>query len=231
MKNTEFTLSGDPPISISVRRSNRTRTLRLKVSRLGGIVEVAVPSGIGIDQARRFAADNRQWIMTAVKRSQERIIPRFGSRFPLEGNELLLRRSNGAVPRCDGQHLNLQCDESELPAVLGVHCKWLARSKLDASVRHHAELLAIPTPRFRIKDTTSRWGSCSARGNLNFSWRLIMMPPVVLNYVVAHEVSHLAEMNHSPMFWKIVERLCPRYREHRKWLKDNGSVYLGFQLL
>jgi predicted metal-dependent hydrolase len=81
-----------------------------------------------------------------------------------------------------------------------------------------------------IKDTRSRWGSCSGRKNLNFNWRLILAPEEVLNYVVVHETAHLQEMNHSGNFWKLVQERCPDYDLHRNWLKKNGASLLNWRL-
>ena len=82
----------------------------------------------------------------------------------------------------------------------------------------------------RFKDTTSRWGSCSSDGNLSFSWRIMMAPPAVIDYLVAHEVAHLKEMNHGPKFWKLCRELCPRTDEAKAWLQRNGSALqaIGF---
>ena len=76
----------------------------------------------------------------------------------------------------------------------------------------------------RLSSARTRWGSCSARGNLNFHWKLILMPPEVLDYVVVHELAHRREMNHSPRFWAIVEKVLPDYKERRRWLKENGAT-------
>ena len=82
----------------------------------------------------------------------------------------------------------------------------------------------------RFKDTTSRWGSCTADGKLAFSWRIMMAPPTVIDYLVAHEVAHLKEMNHGPKFWALCRKLCPRTDEARAWLKRNGGALqaIGF---
>ena len=230
MEEFELVVPGDPPIHVSGRRSARARAVRLSVSRFGERVTVTIPPGVGLDVARRFVNEKRTWILSAVGESASRVIPRFGDRFPLEGIDLELCRDDLSRPRMDGSRLFMPCDEPDLPARLGAYCKTLARRRLAASTRYHADLLSRACPGFRIKDTVSRWGSCSTKGNLNFSWRLIMMPPEILDYVVAHEVSHMAEMNHSRRFWRVVARLCPNYAEHRTWLKQEGARYLRFEL-
>ena len=98
-----------------------------------------------------------------------------------------------------------------------------ARRNLTAAVARHALRLGRPSPPITIRDTQSRWGSCSSGGRLNFSWRLILAPPQVLDYLAAHEVAHLREMNHSARFWRLVRELCPGTDEAEAWLKRHGN--------
>ena len=97
-----------------------------------------------------------------------------------------------------------------------------AQGIISRRVSHYAEIMGVTYGRITIRDQKSRWGSCSAEGNLNFSWRLILMPIEVMDYVVVHELAHLKEMNHSKAFWEEVEKVLPDYKEQRKWLKENG---------
>lgn len=230
MEEIEFVVPGDPPIHVSGRRSARARAVRLSVSRFGECVTVTIPPGVRLDTARRFVDERRDWILRAIRESETRVKPKFGDSFPLGGIDLELCRNDGTRPRRDGSQLFVPCDEPDLPARLGAYCRTMARKRLAASTGHHASLLSLASPNFRIKDTVSRWGSCSTKGNLNFSWRLIMMPPEILDYVVAHEVSHMVEMNHSMRFWRVVGRLCPDYAEHRTWLKKEGTRFLRYEL-
>src|SRR5690606_2528149 len=93
---------------------------------------------------------------------------------------------------------------------------------LDAAVLRHAGNLGLRPKRIAVRDQTSRWGSCSTTGLLSFSWRLILAPPLVLDYVAAHEVAHLAEMNHGPRFWALVKKSMPRMEEAKEWLRVYG---------
>ena len=105
--------------------------------------------------------------------------------------------------------------------------KTLAKADLAARVRHFAPLAGVSFGRITIRAQKSRWGSCSAQGNLNFNCLLMLSPPEIRDYVVIHELCHRKEMNHSPRFWAEVARICPDYRRHREWLKQNGSVLIG----
>ena len=102
-----------------------------------------------------------------------------------------------------------------------------ARIDLPARVAHYAPMVGVQYGRITIRSQRTRWGSCSAKGNLNFNCLLMLCPEEVRDYVVIHELCHRIEMNHSPKFWAAVERVCPDYRAHRKWLKDHGNELIG----
>lgn len=98
-----------------------------------------------------------------------------------------------------------------------------AREAISRRAAYFAPLMGVSYNRIAIKETKTRWGSCSAKGNLNFHWKLILMPAEILDYVVVHELAHLKEMNHSPRFWAQVEKMLPDYRQRRRWLKEHGG--------
>lgn len=98
-----------------------------------------------------------------------------------------------------------------------------AKEYIPKRAAYYAGLLGVDYNTITIRDQKTRWGSCSSKGNLSFSWRLILAPPKVLDYVVVHELCHRLEMNHSPRFWALVESIMPDYKTHRKWLKENGE--------
>jgi len=98
-----------------------------------------------------------------------------------------------------------------------------AKRDLEAASLRHAGALGVAIRRLTVRDQSSRWGSCSTTGMLSFSWRLILAPSPVLNYLAAHEVAHLVEMNHSARFWRVVERLCPDHGHAKAWLDAHGS--------
>ena len=98
-----------------------------------------------------------------------------------------------------------------------------ARKDLEAAVARHSKQLGVKPRRIVLRDTVSRWGSCSSTGGLNFSWRLILAPPFVLDYLAAHEVAHIVHMNHSPLFWKLARRLHPGTDRAEIWLKVHGA--------
>jgi predicted metal-dependent hydrolase len=111
-----------------------------------------------------------------------------------------------------------------LPRRITDWLKKTAREEMMIRSKGYANLLDRRVARVSVRDTRTRWGSCSSKGNLSFSWRLILAPEHVLNYVCAHEVAHLVEMNHSPEFWAIVDRLIVDWRQSKNWLKHRGNM-------
>ena len=103
--------------------------------------------------------------------------------------------------------------------------KRLAKELLLKKCRYFAERMGVSYGTVTVREQKTRWGSCSAKGNLNFNWKLVLMPPGVLDYVVVHELAHRREMNHSAAFWKVVATWMPDYKKYRKWLRDNGNQF------
>ena len=95
-----------------------------------------------------------------------------------------------------------------------------AKQILPARIQYYAKIMGVTYGKVTLREQKTRWGSCSSKGNLNFNWKLALMPDEILDYVVVHELAHRMEMNHSDKFWKIVENVLPDYRERRKWLKE-----------
>ena len=104
-----------------------------------------------------------------------------------------------------------------------------ARARIELIAQSEAAALGVRYRRLTIRDQVSRWGSCSSNGSLSFNWRLVLAPHDVLDYVVVHEVCHLAELNHSPAFWKLVERRRPNYRDSKRWLDEHGWEILAYR--
>ena len=100
-----------------------------------------------------------------------------------------------------------------------------AAQMLAEKTAHFAKEMGVTYGRITIREQKTRWGSCSSAGNLNYNWKLVLMPPVVLDYVVVHELAHRREMNHSAAFWKVVATWIPDYKKYRKWLRDNGNQF------
>lgn len=215
-------LPGLPPLAITLRRSARARRFSLRVSRVDGRVTLSLPAWAREAEAMAFAREKEGWIRAALARMPTGRVIAMGGTVPVEGVELPIRPGTGRAPRIEGGTLLVPGDAERASVRVAAYLKVLARGRLQAACDRYAGALGRPYTRLTLRDTRSRWGSCAPDGALMFSWRLVMAPPAVLDYVAAHEVAHLAEMNHSPAFWAVVARLMPGYAAPRAWLKRHG---------
>lgn len=216
----QITLTGKPPVDILLRRSARARRLSLRVSQLDGRVTLTLPKGVTEREARRFAAEKSDWIIRALGNIEEAVDIAPGVELPVEGVPRLIAEGTGRSARLLPG--TIMAPEGRAGPAVAALLKHMARRRLAEAVERHAEAVGRPFGRLTLRDTRSRWGSCSTDGNLMFSWRLILAPRPVLDYVVAHEVAHLVHMDHSTRFWRVVEKLCPDYAAPRGWLRREG---------
>jgi hypothetical protein len=140
---------------------------------------------------------------------------------------LRLDAGPGRLIRIEGDSLLIPGNPAQAGVRAGAFLKHLARDRLTEASDRYARMIGRSYSRITLRDTRSRWGSCTADGALMYSWRLAMAPPAVLDYVAAHEVAHLAQMNHSPAFWAVVARLVPGHAAQRRWLKLQGQTLHG----
>jgi len=223
-------LPGDPPIALDIRSSARARRLSLRVSRLDGRVTLTLPHGASRRHALAFVEDKADWIRRQLADRPDAEVPMPGRALPFHGTDHPIVAAGGRTVRLSGGQIEVpHRDPDRTPARLMAFLKTEARAALAEAVDRHAATLAVTPARLTLRDTRSRWGSCSARGDLMFSWRLVMAPPAVLDYVAAHEVAHLVEMNHSRAFWNTVARTCPDFEAPRKWLRQNTEALHRFR--
>jgi predicted metal-dependent hydrolase len=216
-------LQGNPPVALTLRRSARAKRISLRVSGLDGRVTLTLPRGVPEREALQFAREKADWLRQQLIERPEHVSITHGAALPIEGKPLLIAPGAGRrVTEAEGKVLVPGAAE-RVAIQLQAYLKTRARDRLAAASDHYAAMLGRKYTRLTLRDTRSRWGSCSASGALNYSWRLIMAPPEVLRYVAAHEVAHLQEMNHSPAFWAVVEDLMPEYPALRHWLRENGA--------
>ena len=217
-------LPGFPPVEITLRRTARARRFSLRVSQSDGRVTLSLPARAREAEAMAFALAQEGWIRAALARMPVLAGVGIGSVIPVEGRMLRLVSGLGRSARIEGDDLIVPGDPARAGVRVAAHLKVLARDRLAAASDHYAAHVGRRVTQITLRDTKSRWGSCTSEGSLMYSWRLIMAPPSVLNYVAAHEVAHLVEMNHSPAFWAIVARLYPGWQTERAWLKRQGSA-------
>jgi len=217
-------LPGDPPLELTLRRSPRTRRFSLRVSRVDGRVTLSLPDWAPEAEALAFAREKAGWIRDVLSRRPASAPPADWDSLPLLGQTVPIRYAPGrAVRLAEGALVLPEAARAAPGPRIAAFLKLAARDRIGPAADSFAATLGRPYRDLALRDTRSRWGSCSSDGRLMFSWRLMMAPPEVLDYVVAHEVAHLAEMNHSPAFWAVCERLFPDYRRQRAWLTRNGQ--------
>lgn len=221
---------GGETFRIAVRRRPSARRLTLRVSAATGEVVITLPARSAIATAQRFAASHGGWIAARLARIPERVAFEAGAVVPLRGvpHRVVRRGERSGLTRLetDGLEpvLSVSCGAPHVGRRVRAFLEAEARGDLLRAVAHYAAKLGQGPTRMTIRDTRSRWGSCTADGALNFSWRLILAPPLVLDYLVAHEMAHLREMNHAPRFWSLLGDLCPEVDAAEAWLKRNGTA-------
>jgi predicted metal-dependent hydrolase len=214
---------------VEVRRHPGARRLTLRVSRTRRAVIVTLPTQCDLGEARSFLRRNIAWVRERLDSLPEPVPFRDGVFIPVRGepHRIVMPATSlrGTVRRDAKGHF----PELVVPGAAEHaprHLRdWLWREAyldLEAAVARHTQRLGVKPKRITVRDQASRWGSCSTTGVLSFSWRLILAPVAILDYVAAHEVSHMKEMNHGPRFWALVAKLVPEMDEARRWLQIYG---------
>ena len=215
---------------VTLRRRPGVRRLTLRVSSATGQILLTLPEHATFASAKTFAEAHGGWIAARIARVPQRVgfVP--GSSVPLRGTPHVIEhrpnlRAIAKADRSETQEAVLLVSglEESVPGRVRRYLTGEAGKDLRVAVAKHTAALGIPARRIAIRDTKSRWGSCSSTGTLSFSWRLIMAPPFVLDYLAAHEVAHLKELNHSNRFWTLLRELCPATDEAERWLKRHGA--------
>jgi hypothetical protein len=216
---------------VELRRHASARRLTLRVSQTRRAVIVTVPTRCRIDEAGLFVHRNLDWVREHLGNLPEPVPFADAVTLPLRGVPCRVRFDHAARPGPVVRVVAHADGGTEL-VVRGrhEHCSrrlrdWLyaeAKADLDGRVAFHARRLGLKPRKLIMRDQASRWGSCSSNGVLSFSWRLILAPSIVLDYVAAHEVAHLAEMNHGPRFWALLRQTMPEMDRAKAWLKAHG---------
>jgi len=223
----------DPGIGVpvSIRVSPRARRVGLRIDVAGRKVELVLPRGVAASTGLRFLAAKRGWIAARLEALPQRVPFVEGAILPLLGvPHQVCREFDPAAPPVriiDGE-IWVRSDPLHLARRVRDHLVAVAEAEISPRAHRLAARIGREVARVSVRDTRSRWGSCSGQGNLSFSWRLIFAPEPVLEYVVAHEVAHLAEMNHGPRFWRLVESLTPNTAAPRAWLKRHRNQLLAY---
>lgn len=212
-------------ISVRFRENPRARRIIMRFDKNGDGLVLTLPRRTSKSRALAFAQSQTAWIAERLTRQPVRreFVP--GTRFPFRGGEVEIINVAGAraVTRLEDGVLKVGGAEAHVARRTLEWLKQEARREVAQASDHYAQAMGVRYSRLTLRDTQSRWGSCSASGALSYSWRLILAPHDVLDYVCAHEVAHLRELNHGPKFWALVKAYCPHMDMARDWLKKDGA--------
>jgi hypothetical protein len=216
---------------LAIRVSPRARRVGLRIDAASHRVELVLPHGVPPEIGLRFLREKRGWVQGRLAALPRPIPFVEGAVVPVLGILHRIRHSLEVVAApvtiSDGE-IRVRGDPAHLPRRVRDHLAMLAHDELARRARPLAASIGRKVTRVSVRDTKSRWGSCSASGNLSFSWRLIFAPEAVVDYVVAHEVAHLVEMNHGPRFWRLVDSLAPGNSRSRLWLDRHRAELLSY---
>ncbi len=219
---------------VELKRVASAQRFTLRVRNATRDVVLTMPARGSVHTARDFAERHAAWIGARLKRLPQPVPFAPGSIIPLRGiNHVIVHRPDmrGTVwvePYMgrDACAMLALCVAGEAPHVarrVSDYLKKQAKLDIEAAVTQHTKTIGRPARSITLRDTTSRWGSCTAAGALNFSWRIILAPAYVLDYLAAHEVAHLIHMNHGKRFWALTHKLAPQTERAEAWLKAHGA--------
>lgn len=216
-------------LPLEIKEHPRARRITLRIEPGGRSLKLTVPRGLPAREIDAFMLRQQGWLMTRLARYPDEGGLRDGGMIAIRGVDHRivasgrLRSLTRALERDGEAVLEVGGAPEHLGRRIADYLKREARRDLEAAVARHTAAIGRRAASIRLKDTRSRWGSCSSDGNLAFSWRIAMAPPPVIDYLAAHEVAHLVEMNHGPQFWALCAQLCPKMAEAKAWLKQNGN--------
>jgi predicted metal-dependent hydrolase len=216
---------------VQLRRHRQARRYTLRIQATTREVVLTIPPRGTVKEASAFAEKHGGWIAARLGRLPEAAPFTDGALLPLRGVPHRISHRRGArgtvwTELGSDDSEPLLCVAGQAPHLgrrIGDFLRREAKHDLEAATRHYATALGLSFKRITVRDQSSRWGSCSTNGMLSFSWRLILAPSQVLDYLAAHEVAHLLEMNHSPRFWRLVQRICPHHQNAKAWLDAHGA--------
>jgi len=215
---------------VQLRRHRQARRYTLRVHATDRTVVLTMPLRGSVKEARAFAERNGGWIAARLKRLPQPIPFADGLELPLRDvpHRIVHRAgARGTVWIEASDEMPLLCvagDRAHVARRVRDFLKREAKRDLETASRRYAAVLGVTVKRVSVRDQSSRWGSCTAAGVLSYSWRLILSPPAVLDYLAAHEVAHLIEMNHSRKFWRVVAGVCPEWQRAKGWLNAHGAA-------
>ena len=231
IKPAEYISIPDIPKDLLIKRSKRAKRLSLKLDSGTGEIFVTLPIRTSLKRAEEFAREYKDWILERIASAAKPIPFVDGAEIPVMSDTFTIQhipeKLRGLVTKDDNRLLVPGMTEHVSRRVHDF-LKETARDEITKRGRDKAARIGKIVKRFRIADQKTRWGSCTSDGTLSFSWRLVLAPEYVLDYVVAHEVAHMEHMNHSKAFWALCNQLTDQPYKGKNWLKINGSELMRY---
>lgn len=228
--NTKTYVLDGLELEVEIRRNRRARRTTLCIDAQTGTPRLVIPRGTSYAEALEFLHRESKWLLDKINELPPRVVFKDGANVPLLGRKCRIRHLPLLPPEVsrEGDELVVGGRDKDVKNRVTVWLTNVARLKLTELVQKKMKGLGGSNATVSVRDPKTRWGSCSEKGYLSFSWRLILAPPSVMDYVVSHEVAHLHEFDHGPNFWLLVERLCPRHRMPKRWLTRHGAKLLRY---
>ena len=214
-------------VPLTFKRNARCKRMVLRLSPDGAGVVMTLSPRTSVAEALRFAETSKSWIAQTMAKRSPRVAFADCNQILFQGQVCTIKATGGrrglVTYSSEESVIYVPGEVAHLPRRLGDWLKVQAKTKLQEVSQIYAAAMQTKFQKLTIRDQKSRWGSCSATGELSYSWRLILAPPHVLDYVAAHEVAHLKEMNHGPRFWRLVICHCLDAKQARNWLRTHGK--------
>ncbi len=221
---------------ILLKPSSRAKRISLRVKASTRAIVLSYPPQVSLKKLHEFAHAHGAWLLEQQGRLPQRVEFTAGAVFPFQGIPCRIRVQQGmrgvvrlsqnahTAEQDSGFILDVPGDAAHTARKTVNFLKKAAQRELEEAAQRYAKIISVSLGRIRIKDTRSRWGSCSSCGDISFSYRLIFAPAFVLDYVAAHEVAHRREMNHSERFWSLLHSMTPHVDAAERWLKEHGAT-------
>jgi len=218
---------------VTVKRSKRAKRVALRLDPIERVINLVVPERMSLDKAYFFAAEHEDWVRDTLGKLAPATPFTHGTTLPIFGDHITLNIQRDAslkrtTLKLENDVLNIKTYLDDPTNRITAYLKKVAQSGLADMASEKAESIDKIIKSVSVRDTKSRWGSCSGDRTISFSWRLIFAPYEAIDYVVAHEVAHLVHMDHSKSFWSLCRKLSLNYVDGKYWMQNHGNDLMGY---
>ncbi len=218
---------------VTVKKSKRAKRVALRLDPVERVINLVVPHHMPLKKAYYFAQEHEEWVKKTLANLPKSIPFTDGTIVPVFDDPVTLnihhdQNLKRTTLKQEDDALYIRTYQENPTVRITTHLKKIARSGLADMASEKAETIGKSIKSISVRDTKTRWGSCSRDGDISFSWRLVFAPYTAIDYVVAHEVAHMIHMDHSKDFWALCEKLCLNYKDGKSWMKQNGNSLMQY---